>query len=291
MRLKTEARLLHYVCIIPTLFFIIFVFAFPIGKSIYLSLHGIRFMEKNAPFVGLNNYIQMFNDYYFWHSFVITGLYTLIYTVGVFGVGILCALLLNKNFSGRSAIRTFMTLPYAIPDAVASMVWLWMLDYQFGIINYVLRAIGLINKPLDWFGSSVLALPAVVGITIWRLFPMHVLIIFAGLQSVPQSLYESAEIDGAGKAQKFFYITIPQLRQILEILLMLTIIWCFRRFTIIWLLTRGGPQGSTETFVIQIYRYAFIFNKMGYAATIGNFVLFLLIALTIIYLKCTKTRS
>lgn len=276
MNVHTERKMIYWFFLLPALFLIAFVFLIPIGKSIQMSFHDMKFVEE-APFIGVENYKRMFNDPYFWNSLKVTVLYTAIYTAGVFLVGFITALLLNMSFRGNATVRAIMTLPYAIPESVGALIWLWMLDYQFGIINY------LLGKPTPWLFQAPLALFAVVGIEVWKLFPMHTLILLAGLQGIPQELYEAASIDGANSIQKFFRITIPQLKQILSILLTLTIIWCFKRFTTIWVLTQGGPQRSTETFVIQIYRYAFAFNRMGYATAIGTFVLAILVGLTLLY--------
>lgn len=219
-------------------------------------------------------------------------IYTTVYTVGVFIVGFITALLLDKSTERyRSIFRTFFILPYAIPDVVTGMIWLWMLDYQFGIVNYLLTTLHLVKEPVLWFNTPMSALITIISIEIWRLFPLHTLIIFAGLQDVPEELYEAADIDGAGAVSKFFKITVPCLKHVLVILLIVTIIWCFRRFTLIWLLTRGGPARGTETVIIQIYSYAFSFNKMGYAAAIGNILLLVTIGIVIFYFIYSRKET
>jgi multiple sugar transport system permease protein len=270
---------------------IIFIFVFPVIKSIQLSTTNAKFIE-DSKFIGLQNYLKAAKDYYFWHALIILLLYTIVYTVGIFLVGFITAILLDKSTERyKSIFRTFFILPYAIPDVVAGMIALWMLDYQFGIINYLLTKLHLVKEPVLWFNDPTLALITVISIEIWRLFPLHTLVIFAGLQDVPEELYEAADIDGAGSFIKFFKITLPYLKQILVILIMLTIIWCFKRFTIIWLLTRGGPNRGTETVVIQIYSYAFSFNKMGYAAAIGNILLLITIGLVIFYFNYSRKEA
>lgn len=207
-------------------------------------------------------------------------------------MGFITALLLDKSTARyKSIFRTFFILPYAIPDVATGMIWLWMLDYQFGIVNYLLTKLHLVKEPVLWFNNPMLALMTIISIEIWRLFPLHTLVVFAGLQDVPEELYEAADIDGAGGVSKFFKITLPHLKQVLVILLTLTIIWCFRRFTLIWLLTRGGPNRGTETVVIQIYSYAFNFNKMGYAAAIGNILLLITIGMVIFYFIYLRKKT
>jgi len=265
------------------------IFFFPIIKNIQLSTTDAQFVEA-SKFIGLQNYLNVLQDYNFWHAAIITLIYTTIYTISIFIVGIITALLLDKAKGRRKTIfRTFFVLPFAIPDTAAALVFLWMLDYQFGILNYFLNFLHLTKVPVLWLSSSpLLSLITVISVEIWRFFPLHTLIIYAAMQNIPKELYEAAEIDGAGGIAKFFKITIPQLKRILSILFVLTIIWCFRRFTMIWLLTRGGPARGTETIVIQLYKYAFPFNKMSYASTIGMILLLITIVLAVVYFKYSK---
>lgn len=270
---------------------IIFILVIPIIKNIQLSTTNAKFLE-NSTFIGLQNYLKVFKDYNFWHAMVIMLLYTTLYTISIFIFGIITALLLDKTTGKyKSIFRTFFILPYAIPDVTAALIFMWMLDYQFGIINYFLKALHLVKEPVLWLSSNpFLALITIISVEVWRFFPLHTLIIYAGMQDVPKELYEAVEIDGGGGITKFFKITIPHIRQILFILFTLTIIWSFRRFTMIWLLTRGGPGRGTETVVIQIYLNAFSFNKMGYGSAIGIILLLITIAVTAFYLKYSRKK-
>lgn len=272
------------VFVLPAILVFGFVFIYPIFENIKLSMQDAKFVEK-ANFIGLTNYKKLLSDPFFWNSFRIMIEYTVIYTPCIFIIGFITAMLLNSGSSKtKSLFRTFFVLPYAIPDVVAAMVFMWMLDYQFGIVNHVLSAAHLIREPISWLGgNSFVALVTIIGIELWRQFPLHTLIILSGLQDIPAEVYEAADIDGATPVKKFFNITLPYLKQILMILLTLTIIWCLRRFTMIWLLTQGGPNRGTETIVIQIYNYAFQFNKMSYAAAVGNVLLFTTICIVIFY--------
>jgi ABC-type sugar transport systems, permease components len=260
-------------------------------KNLQVSFLNVRFLE-HGKFIGLKNYARVIADKNFWHAFRIMVEYSVIYTAGIFIIGFFTAFLLDKS-PGRlkSVFRTFFILPYAIPDVVAAMVFMWMLDYQFGILNYIMKVLHIVKDPVLWFDNPTLALLAIIGIEIWRLFPLHTMIIFAGLQDVPQDLYEAANMDGANPVVKFFNVTIPYLRQVFGILLTLTIVWSLRRFAMTWLLTKGGPDRGTETLVIQIYSNAFSYNKMGYAATIGNLLLFITIAIVIFYFINRRKES
>lgn len=286
-------RLTSYIgFVLPAILVFGFVFIFPIFENIKLSLQNARFVEK-ANFIGLANYKKLLSDPFFWNSFRVMVEYTFLYTIGIFIIGFITAILLDNGSSEtKSFFRTFFVLPYAIPDVVTAMVFLWMLDFQFGIINHILAVVHLTQQPVSWLGgNSFIALLTIIGIELWRQFPLHTLIILSGLQDVPADIYEAADIDGANAFRKFFNITLPYMRQILLILLTLTIIWCLRRFTMIWLLTQGGPSRGTETVVIQIYSYAFQFNKMGYAAAVGNVLLFTTMCIVAFYFYTIKRNS
>lgn len=259
---------------------------YPVYKGLILSLF------EDQHFVGIQNYITLFNDYKFWDSLKMTIFYVLEYTAGIFFVGFITALLISytekKRAKGTNVISAIITLPYAIPDVIASLIWVWMLDYQVGIINYVLKALGLVDKSVFWFLNPSLALHSVIMVTIWRLFPLHTLIILGGFRTIPIDVYEAAEIDGAGSVRKFFSITLPILWNILSLLLLLTIIWSFKRFTILWLLTSGGPGRATETLVIRIYRSAFLFLQRNYASTMGSVGFAIVSVIAIFYLFYTS---
>jgi multiple sugar transport system permease protein len=262
-------------------------------KNVSLSFRNARFMEK-SKFVGFQNYINLFKDPRFWNSVIVLLKYTVLYTVGIFIVGFVTAILLNSNDGkSKSIFRTIFVLPYAIPDVVAAMVFLWMLDFQFGITNHLLMNVfHLIDKPIQWLGASkTLSLLTIVMIEIWRQFPLHTLLLLASMQDVPAELYEAASLDGAGRIAKFLKITIPHMSKVIMILLTLTIIWSLRRFTMIWLLTQGGPNRGTETIAIQIYNYVFQFNRMSYGAAIGVVLLLVTSVLLIIYMRLQKNES
>ncbi len=289
---QSTKKKITYICfLLPSLLIILCVFVFPILKNLQVSFLNVKFLEE-GKFIGLENYRKVIADKNFWHAFKIMVEYTIIYTTGIFIMGFFTAMLLDKS-PGRlkSVFRTFFILPYAIPDVVTAMVFMWMLDYQFGIVNYMMKALHLIKEPVLWFDDPTIALLAIIGIEIWRLFPLHTMIIFAGLQDVPRDLYEASDMDGANAARKLFSVTLPYLRQVLGILLTLTVVWSLRRFAMTWLLTKGGPARGTETLVIQIYANAFSYNKMGYAATIGNVLLFITIAIVVFYFINRRKES
>lgn len=271
--------LLPYVFVFPMVLMIVLIFLYPVYRGVVLSFY------KEERFVGFSNYIEMFNNPPFWDSLLITLYYVFLYTLGVFFVGFFTALVLRNaettNAKGQRIAGTIIMLPYAIPDVVASLVWFVMFDPQYGVLNYFLSLLGL--GPVKWLISADSALYSVIVATVWRLFPVHCMIILAAFRAVPKELYEAAEIDGATGFRKFVNITLPYIQNIIGLLMVLTIVWSFKRFTILWLLTGGGPGRATETLVIQIYRNAFKFFRENYASALGTVGLVIVVLITILY--------
>ncbi|MBA7560174.1 sugar ABC transporter permease [Candidatus Atribacteria bacterium 1244-E10-H5-B2] len=266
---------------------ILFLFIYPLFYCIVKSFF------INDKFI-LSNYIRMASDDIFLHSIVITFLYVLFYTFGIMLIGFITALVVDKSeqlkLPGAKVFTAFVTLPYAIPDVVASLIWLWMLNPRRGVINYLLSH--LVGKSeIGWLTNSDIALVSVLLVSIWRLFPMHTLIILAAFRTVPMSLYEAASIDGASFFKQFFYITLPSISNIMKFLLLLTIVWSFKRFTIIWFLTRGGPMHATETLSIMIFKEAFKFFNRNYASSISVILLVIVGTVSIFLLRYLRVQD
>jgi len=278
----------HYPYLFDSLIIVIilFLFVYPLFYCIAKS-----FTVDNE--FSLGNYIKLMSDSTFLNSILITFLYVLLYTIGIMLVGFITALVIDKseqlNLPGAKIFTAFLTLPYAIPDVVASLIWLWMLNPRRGVINYLLSYVA--NSETGWLTNSDLALISVLLVSIWRLFPMHTLIILAAFRTVPTSLYEAASIDGAALIKQFFYITLPSISNIMKFLLLLTIVWSFKRFTIIWFLTRGGPMHATETMSILIFKEAFKFFNRNYASAISVVLLVIVGVVSIFLLRYLRFQD
>lgn len=271
-----------YLMVLPLVTSLTIVFLYPLIYAVSLSLF------REDTFIGLGNYIQLILDSRFWWNMFITLIYVTLYFIGVFVVGMFTALVANIHFRFSGIVNMIMTIPYAIPDVAAALIWMWIFDYHYGIFNHVLIKIGLIDTPLLWLQSPSLALISVLIATIWRLFPLHTLIILAAIRAVPDEQYEAASIDGATSFQAFWYITLPGIRKILSILSVITVVWSFKRFTMLYLMTGGGPSSASEIVVIRIYRVAFEYFNINYASTMGTIVLLVLLGITTFYFKITK---
>jgi multiple sugar transport system permease protein len=276
--------------ILPAIVVIVALIIYPIGKCIFMSFHATQFGEK-APYVGTGNYLRLFRSADFVPTVVTTLVYTIFSVIGCFIAAMGTALIANAPLRGRSAYRVVMTIPWAIPEVAACLIWSWILNYEFGIVNKILLGLRLIHEPVGWFMNKNLALGSVLVVTVWKIFPLTSLTLLAGLQTIDQGLYESAKIDGANGLQLFRHITLPSLKPVATILVLLTTIWSFRRFTIIWVLTQGGPGIATETIVIGVYRYAFKSFQMGYASALGVIGLILSSTITVLYLIYQSRQS
>lgn len=260
---------------------------------IYPLIYGIKISFLTSGKLSFNNYIRLFNDPIFWNAMWVTLIYVLMYTVGIMVTGFVIAFAIDLaeewSIPGGKALSSVLTLPYAIPDVVGALIWLWMLNPRQGIINYLFSLLGI--SEIQWLTSVKIAPLSVVLVEVWRLFPMHALIILAAFKTVPRSLYEAASLDGASAVKQFFCITLPSIANIMKFLVLLTIVWSFKRFTMRWLMTQGGPMHSTETLSIFIYREAFMFFNKNYAAAASVILLLVVLLAVTMYLKFSKTND
>lgn len=276
-----------YFFILPCLAVLTIIYYYPIVKAINLSFFDIKMIDprRKAVFVWLANYREILAMPHFWHSLRVTTLYTAGIVVGTYLIGLYTALLLNQNFRGRTLARSIIILPWGVPYVAVCITWSWMYDYQFGVINYILSQLGIIESNIGWLIDPSVALWSVLVVTIWKFYPIATLMLLAGLQTIPAQLQEAAKIDGANILQRFRYITLPGLAPVSRILILLLIIWGIGRIIIvIYLLTEGGPVRATETLILQTYLRAFSYFQMSYAATLATMILVMSILLSFVYL-------
>lgn len=273
-----EARL-GYALIAPSLLLILAIILYPIIYNIWLSFHEVS-LNPNRPdiFVGFQNYVSLLSDGSFWHSIFIT----IVFTVGTVGgatvLGLAVALLLNTKFKGRGIARSMILLPYVAPLISIVFVWQYMFNPVYGIVNHTLvDRMGLLSQSIDWLDSPGAALWLVILFDIWHLFPFSFMMLLAKLQSIDESLYEAAEMDGANLWHKIRHITLPELTFVLGSLVILRFVWNFYKFDEIFLLTKQVP-------VVGVYTYqtAFTTYEHGMAASITAtlFVIVMLFVLT-----------
>jgi multiple sugar transport system permease protein len=286
-RRRRRPSFLPYLLAVPILIYEAIFVLYPIYQGIKSSFYTQANLGTPPTWVGLKNYERLINDEFFWRSLKQTS----IFMVGVIVIsimfGLISAVVLNRAFFGRSAARGIITLPWAFPEVPAVLIFIWMLNPQFGVMNVFANWLPWVDENPKWLLDPDLALASVILISAWKGFPFYSLVILAAMQTVPGELTEAARVDGASRWQAFRAVTLPYITPTLMLLVVLAAIYAFKQFTIIWLMTGGGPAGATETIVIRIYMTAFRFYDFSYAATIGvaGFMIVLGIALIFLYVQ------
>lgn len=290
--MKMRERSFPYLLLIPAIFVLGVVLVYPVVQSVIWSFFSMNFKRPATMnnFVGFFHYTKAFESGDFWNAIVNTVEYTVLGAGGAFLLGLSTAVLLNEDFRGRSFIRALTISPWPIPYVVGCLIWMWILDKQFGIANHVLKSLGLIKSNVGWLHAPGMAMASVVGATIWKEFPFATIMLLAGLQNIPPEQYEQGQIDGANFLQIFWHITLPNLRSVTTIVWLLLIIWIFKRFTIIYVMTAGGPSGSTETLIIRTYLSAFKYLRFGRASALAAIMLLVVLIFTAVYLMRQEKR-
>ena len=269
---------------VPLLLFMVFT-VFALVFAFYLTFHEWNIIEPEKPFVGLRNYQDMVADESFRRSIVNTFYFTAVSVPVTMAIGLLIALLLNLPLRARGLLRTLYFLPVVTPFVVVAIIWKWLYNGDFGLFNYYLIKLHLIQQPLLFLADQDLAMPAVILMSIWSGVGFSMVIYLAALQAIPEELYEAARVDGASAVSRLLYITVPLLRPTTVFLLVIGIIGSFQVFTQIFIMTQGGPVERTTTMVYFIYEAAFKFYEFGYASTLAFGLLAILLVFTIIQLQ------
>ena len=286
--LEKRYAMIGAVLIAPTVLVFCAVILYPLVSAIYLSLFSIYTPTLAGDWVGVDNYGALLASGDFWSAV----LNTLIWTVGTLMLQLVCgvavALLLNQSIVFQSLARSLILFPYFLSTVVAVLVWRWLFNDLYGILNHVLLIAGLIDAPVNWLGQMPNAMISVILVGAWKYFPFVVIAVLARLQSIPEQLYEAATIDGAGPFQRFTDITLPQLRDVLVVVVLLRAIWDFKEFDLIYLMTGGGPVKATQTLSLLVYEEAFRLNRMGMASTYAVAMMLVLLGFTLLYLRQTN---
>jgi len=286
--LRRRARIdaLPYWLILPSMVALSLLLLYPVGRGIWTSLtyNVIIYPHYGTPFVGLRNYAYVLSQSRTWHALWLAALYTFVVVTGSMVVGLITALAVRGEFPGWAIYRVGIIIPWVVPPVATALVWSWMLDYQFGIINFLLRAAQLIKEPIGWLITKDWALTSMFFVGIWKNYPIASIMLLAGLQSIPNELYEAATIDGANAWQSFLHITLPGLKPISGVLALLLSLWSFKSFTYIYIMTGGRPSQATETAVVLVYLQAFRFFDFGVASALGVIMLLILVVFTILYM-------
>ncbi|KPJ86633.1 MAG: hypothetical protein AMS17_11580 [Spirochaetes bacterium DG_61] len=263
---------------------------YPLFYSLILSLHKWS-ITKPAPwkFVGLRNYWDIICDLVFWQIVFNTFIFTFSAVTLEFIIGMALALLFNRELRGENTLRSALVLPMMVPPILVGLLWLFMYKKDFGIINNMLKLLNI--EPIPWLSRPFTAMVAIIIADTWQWTPFMFLLLLAGLRSLPQDIYESAKIDGASLWQSFRYITIPLLKPIIAIAVIVRFMDAFRIFDKIFQLTEGGPGISTETISHYIYRHGFRYFNMGYASALSYLALIMIVLFSMIYIRILQRVS
>ena len=295
-----EKNIFCYIMVAPALLITMLLGVYPMVASMYISFRSydlLNVQERGSHWVGLRNYFTVFAD----ERFVQTVMQTILFTILAVAISVLMGLFLaqviNAKFRGRSIVRTLILVPWFVPPAVASVIWIWLLNTDLSPINALLRDLGWIDSNIRFltdsrtWGPISMPMMAIVAVRVWNGLPFIIIFILAGLQSVPKDHYEAADIDGANIVQKFFHVTLPSLRPVLLILLALLFMGGIGHFEMNFIMTGGGPRNLTNVMAVYAYNQGFLFFRFDQAAAASGVILMMTSLICVFYLWAQSKDS
>lgn len=287
MELNARSQRYGYLFIFPAVFAMAALIIYPMIYGGYISFFNTNLVTK-WKFVGLRYYIQALTQTEFYRSVFLTLTFMVFVVAGHFLFGFLLAVLLNKDFKGRIIFRVIFILPWLFPETVIALLFSWILNPMYGLLNAFLMHLGLITKNIAWLGIGSLAFPSVVLTCIWKGYPLVMVMILSGLQGISSDIYEAAMIDGANWWKQFLNVTIPGLKPILTTTLILDSVWWFKQYTLVYTMTSGGPGTATSLISISIFKAGFNDMRFGKAAAWGILVFFICYVISKLYRAVLK---
>ena len=283
-------RLSGVLFILPSFLALVLLVIYPMLNGFYTSLFNTNLVNRNT-FVGLKYYGELFTKPDFFSSLLTSLIFTCFVVAGHFLVGGGLAGLLNKPFKGRMAFRAILVLPWVIPEVSIGLVWKWIFNPVYGLINFYLLQWGWISEPVAWLSNPQTAFPIVVFISVWKGFPLIMLLVSAGLQTISSDILEAGVIDGANKLQSILHIYLPSLKPVLLSALILDTLWWFKHFTLVWMTTAGGPENATNLVSIDIYKTAFEYFQYGQAAARSVLVFVICVIISMIQRRVLREKK
>ncbi len=287
LSLRNSEKLLGVGLLLPAVVLIAAVVLYPMISTMWLAFFDESLLRPNDPteFVGLDNFRRLVTDGDFWKIVINSIVLTAGAVAGEVVIGMIIALAVNASYRGRGLFRTLNILPWVIPSFVTAFVWIWLLHPQFGPVNAFLQLLHIINEPIAWLSSGVTAMISLIAVFVWKGLPWTFLVLLAGLQTIPEDWYEAAKVDGASPWQMFRHITLPALRYVLVIVLVLRTIWTFNSFDMVYLLTGGGPARATLTLPMRVYTAGFREYDIGMSSAIAAVMVVLVVLLSVLMLR------
>lgn len=280
-----------YLFVLPGVLYMLFFVGYPIVYNFILSFQDVtqkNLINGERTFVAFSNYLELFRDSVFTSSILNTLLYTVCCLVLQFAIGFLLALFFSKNFSFAKPIRGLLMMPWMIPITVTALMFKFIFGTDVGILNYILKSLGLIGSNIDWLTSPLTAMLALVVANVWIGIPFNMILISTGLTTIPAELYESAALDGAGRWHSFTRITLPLLRPTIESVLILGFIYTFKVFDLVFVMTGGGPVNATQMLSTYSYKLSFSMYQYSKGAAVANVLFVILMLVGMLYLRATS---
>ncbi|HSF01511.1 MAG TPA: sugar ABC transporter permease [Solirubrobacterales bacterium] len=284
MRVRSSAAI-GVLGVLPAVTLIAALILYPVAYSIWLSLHDKHAFFPAERWVGLGNYQEILRDEEFWDSLWKGTIYAAGTTALQLVFGVAAALVLHQAFRGRNLVRAVVLFPYMIPTIVAVIVWRWLLNETYGLVDHVLVAWGLVREPVVWLGVEHI-MASLIAMSVWQFAPFVVISVLARLQTVPPELYEAARVDGASAWRRFVHVTLPQLRSVLFVVVLLRSIWMFTKFDTVWLWGEGAGAGrEIRTLPVYAFMRTFSYYQAGFGAALAVVMFVMLMAATALYFR------
>ncbi|WP_433119454.1 carbohydrate ABC transporter permease [Micromonospora sp. CA-246542] len=292
-RTRRPGRWLAWGFLAPTVVYLLAFYAYPLYRNVELSLreYTVRsFVQGGAPFAGLDNYRTVLTDPVFWPTLTHTLVFTGASLVFQFGIGMALALFFRQHFPLSGTLRALILVPWLLPLIVSASTWSWLLNSDSGLVNAALGVVGV--DPVNWLTSPTWSLTSVIIANIWIGIPFNLVVLYSGLQAIPVEVYEASALDGATGWQRFWSITFPLLRPVSAITLLLGLIYTLKVFDIIWIMTKGGPSGSSATLATWSYRLGFgnLLPEFGPGAAVGNLLIVLALVAGLVYIRFQRRQ-
>jgi multiple sugar transport system permease protein len=272
-----------WLLMLPALALLLALTLYPVLYGVWISFFNKHSFFPQQTFVGFGNYLYILNDPEFWASVWRGSVYAIATIVLQIVLGVGTALVLNEAFPGRNLVRSIVIFPYVVPTVIAVILWKWLLNSQFGLINYMLETTGVVDQPISFMGRNWIMVSLII-VSVWQFFPFVVIGVLARLQTIPQELYDAAAVDGANAVQRFFYVTLPQLMSVLFVIVLLRSIWMFTKFDTPWLMIQGGgAETYIRTLPIYTYMRTFAYYEAGLGSAMAVLMFVMLAIATAIY--------
>ncbi|MET8251747.1 sugar ABC transporter permease [Micromonospora sp. NPDC005197] len=292
-RSRRPGRWLAWGFLAPTVVYLLAFYAYPLYRNVELSLreYTVRsFVQGGAPFAGLDNYRTVLADPAFWPTLAHTVVFTGASLVFQFSIGMALALFFRQNFPLSGTLRALILVPWLLPLIVSASTWSWLLNSDSGLVNAALGVVGI--DPVNWLTSPTWSLTSVIIANVWIGIPFNLVVLYSGLAAIPVEVYEASALDGATGWQRFWSITFPLLRPVSAITLLLGLIYTLKVFDIIWIMTRGGPTGSSATLATWSYRLGFgnLLPEFGPGAAVGNLLIVMALIAGLVYIRSQRRQ-